>query len=184
MGKQYSEISEQLKDFIQKQKIFFVGSAACDGRVNISPKGMDTLRVMGANRVIWVNLTGSGNGIAAHLLENDRITLMFCAFEGNPMILRIYGHARVFHPRDPEWGEFIPLFPSIPGARQIIDINVDLVQTSCGMAVPYFSFLCERDQLKQWAENKGPEGIEQYWRDRNQVSLDGKPTGIFGKDIT
>ena len=183
MGKQYSEISEQLKDFIHKQKIFFVGSAACDGRVNISPKGMDTLRVMGANRVIWLNLTGSGNEIASHLLENDRITLIFCAFEGNPMILRIYGHSRVFHPRDPEWGEFIRLFPSIPGARQIIDINVDLVQTSCGMAVPYFSYLGERDQLKRWAENKGPEGIKQYWRDRNQVNLDGKPTGIFGKDI-
>ncbi len=177
-GAQSLEIDEELRDFILKQKIFFVGTAACNGRVNISPKGMDTLRVIGKSRVVWLNLTGSGNETAAHLLENDRITLIFCSFEGNPMILRIYGHAKVFHPRNAEWNELISLFPSFTGSRQIIDIDVDLVKTSCGMAVPYFSYQGEREELKHWAENKGSEGIRAYWKEKNQVSLDGKRTGI------
>lgn len=182
MGQRYAEITPRLIQFIQQQKIFFVATAASDGRINLSPKGVDTLRVRGPNRVAWLNLTGSGNETAAHLLDNDRMTLMFCAFEGDPVILRLYGHARLYHPRDPEWGELAPLFPDIPGARQVIDLNVDLAMTSCGMGVPFFEYRGERGQLEAWADRKGKDGIEQYWRQKNQVSIDGKPTKILEPD--
>lgn len=179
MAKQYAQLTDDLTSFIRRQKIFFVGTAATDGRVNVSPKGMDTLRIITPNRIGWLNLTGSGNETAAHLRENDRITIMFCAFEGDPLILRLYGHAMAFHPHDAEWNSLIPFFPMIPGARQIIDISVDLIQTSCGMGVPFFDFKAERDHLEKWAEKKGPEGIQKYWEDKNQISLDGKPTGMI-----
>ena len=179
MGQKYSEISDKLKDFIEQQKIFFVATAAHEGRVNLSPKGMDTLRVIGKNKVIWLNLTGSGNETAAHLSVCDRMTLMFCAFAGNPMILRLYGHASVFHPRDPVWNERLALFPPMVGVRQIIDMEVDLVQISCGMGVPYLDYQGGRDQLNQWAEKKGEEGIKRYWEEKNQRSLDGKSTHIL-----
>lgn len=178
MAQRSKEISAKLTRFMQQQKIFFVGTAARDGRINISPKGMDSLRVLGPNRIVWLNLTGSGNETAAHLAESNRMTIMFCAFEGEPMILRLYGHAQLFHPRDAAWNELIPLFPPIAGARQIIDMAVDMVQTSCGMAVPFFDFREERDQLRQWAEKKGNDGIQSYWEQKNQVSLDGRPTKI------
>lgn len=178
MGKLYAQLTDDLADFIQQQKLFFVGTATNDGRVNVSPKGLDTLRVVTEDRIVWLNLTGSGNETAAHLCENGRITLMFCAFEGDPLILRLYGHARAFHPRDTEWNSLITLFPAIPGARQIIDVSVDLVQTSCGFGVPLFEFKSDRDQLKEWAEKKGPEGIRKYWEEKNHTSLEGKPTGI------
>lgn len=181
MGKLYKQLTDDLAGFIQRQKLFFVGTAADDGRVNVSPKGMDTLRVITEDRVVWLNLTGSSNETAAHLRENDRITLMFCAFEGDPLILRLYGHARIFHPHDTEWDSLITFFPAIPGARQIIDMSVDLVQTSCGFGVPFFEFKAERDQLEKWAEKKGPEGIRQYWEEKNRISLDGKPTGIVAE---
>lgn len=181
MAKQYPQLTDDLSDFIRRQKIFFVGTAASDGRVNVSPKGMDTLRVVSANRIAWLNLTGSGNETAAHLLENNRITLMFCSFEGAPQILRVYGRAQAFHPRDAEWSGLVGFFPAMPGARQIIDVSIELVQTSCGWAVPLFDFNAERDQLEKWAETKGPEGIQKYWEERNRQSLDGKPTGIGAK---
>ena len=178
MGKQYSEISETLQGFIEAQKLFFVATAANDGRVNVSPKGMDSLRVLGSNRVAWLNVTGSGNETAAHLLDTNRMTLMFCAFEGSPMILRLYGRAKAYHPRDQKWQELLELFPTIPGSRNIFDMTVDLVQTSCGMAVPYFDFVAERDDLKTWATNKG-EKLGDYWLEKNQRSIDGMATGIL-----
>jgi hypothetical protein len=181
MGKQYKQLTDDLAGFIQRQKIFFVGTAADGGRINVSPKGMDTLRVVTEDRVVWLNLTGSGNETAAHLREDGRITLMFCAFEGDPLILRLYGHAQIFHPRDAEWDSLIPFFPMIPGARQIIDMSIDLVQTSCGYGVPLFEFKADRDQLEEWAERKGPEGIREYWEEKNQLSLDGRPTGIIAE---
>ena len=134
MGKRFDEIGDRRREFIERQKMFFVGTADSDGRVNVSPKGMDSLKVLGDNRVVWLNLTGSGNETAAHLIENDRMTLMFCAFEGSPLILRLYGHARVIHQRDAEWEGLFSMFRPIPGARQIMDMRVDLVQESCGMA--------------------------------------------------
>lgn len=181
MGRRYAEISDPLKTFIEQQKIFFVGTATDNSRVNISPKGMDSLRVLGANRVIWLNVTGSGNETAAHLLTHPRMTVMFAAFEGAPMILRLYGTARAIHSSDAEWPTLYAHFPENPGARQIFDLSVDLVQTSCGMAVPFFDYVEEREQLNQWAVKKGEEGIHEYWQEKNQLSLDGLPTGMAEK---
>ena len=182
MGQLYTELPDKLKRFIEAQKIFFAGTAAADGRVNISPKGMDSLRVLSKNRVVWLNVTGSGNETSAHVQENPRMTLMFAAFEGNPMILRLYGEAKVIHQTDPEWEERFALFDPLPGARQLFDLSIDLVQTSCGMAVPFFDYTGERDQLNAWANKKGEAGIREYWREKNQVSLDGKPTRIVEKN--
>lgn len=179
MAKQYPNISETLQDFIKAQKIFFVATAARDGRVNVSPKGMDSFRILDKNKVAWLNLTGSGNETAAHLKDINRMTIMFCAFEARPMILRLYGSAKVFHPRDLEWPDKLALFPNMAGSRQIFEMNVDLVQTSCGFGVPLFDYQADRDNLTKWAENKGEEGIENYWQEKNQLSMDGKPTGIF-----
>jgi predicted pyridoxine 5'-phosphate oxidase superfamily flavin-nucleotide-binding protein len=178
----FEEITDKLQHFIKQQKIFFVGTAAADGRVSISPKGMDSLRIVGLNRVLWLNLTGSGNETAAHVLENRRITMMFCSFEKRPLILRLYGQAEIIHPRDAAWQESIALFPEINGARQILDVHVDLVQTSCGYGVPYFDYVSDRDVLEKWADAKGEKGIEDYWRQNNQQSLDGKPTSIIIED--
>lgn len=182
MGKQYDELPKKLTEFINKQKIFFVGTATADSRVNISPKGMDSLRVLGNNQVAWLNVTGSGNETAAHIQLNPRMTIMFCAFEGEPMILRLYGTARVIHKNDAEWSAFYTKFKPLPGARQIFDLTIDLVQTSCGMAVPYFEYEGERELLTDWAIKKGDGGIQQYWEEKNQYSLDQIPTNIVEKN--
>lgn len=176
MSKLYKQITPKFQQFIENQKIFFVATATADSRINLSPKGMDSLRVVNANRVIWLNVTGSGNETAAHVQENPRMTLMFTAFEDNPLILRLYGTAKAIHNDDPEWQLLFPLFSPIPGARQIFDLNVDLVQTSCGMAVPLYDYVGEREQLNTWAAKKGKEGLKAYWEEKNSVSLDGKPT--------
>lgn len=178
MAEQYGEIPDKLKNFIEKQKLFFVATADVEGRVNLSPKGGDCFRVLGPHRVVWLSLTGSGNETAAHLLACNRITLMFCSFEESPMILRLYGGGRTFHPGSTGWEKLIELFPEKTGNRQIFDIDIDLVQTSCGFQVPYFDYMGERDTLDKWAENKGREGIKNYWREKNRLSLEGKPTGI------
>jgi hypothetical protein len=182
MAETFDQITDKLNDFIKQQKIFFVGTAAADGRVNISPKGMDSLRIIDANRVVWLNYTGSANETAAHVLESRRMTMMFCSFEQRPLILRLYGQADIIHPRDASWKENIKRFPDISGARQIFDMHVDLVQTSCGYAVPFFDYVADRDVLEKWADAKGEKGIEDYWRQNNQQSLDGKPTSIIIED--
>lgn len=182
MGQRYSAISDKLRQFIETQKIFFVGTATATGRVNVSPKGMDSLRILDANRVVWLNLTGSGNETAAHIQENPRMTLMFAAFEGKPMILRLYGNAKVIHRNDPDWQALFSLFAPLPGARQVFDLTVDLVQTSCGMGVPCFDYAGERELLDRWALNKGEDGLKTYWKEKNQVTLDGRPTHIMDKN--
>ena len=154
MAKQLASITLELRTFIDQQNIFFVGTAACEGRVNVSPKGMDSLRVVDENKVVWLNLTGSGNETAAHLLQNDRMTIMFCAFEGRPMILRLYGKANIYHERDAIYHQYMELFSTNVGARQIIELHVDLVQTSCGFAVPKMKFQAERTILDDWAEKR------------------------------
>jgi hypothetical protein len=179
MGQKYKQLSEKLIEFISNQKLFFVGTAASDGLINLSPKGMDTLRVLNENRLIWLNLTGSGNETSAHIQEFPRMTLMWAAFEGNPLILRAYGSAKVIHKRDSEWEDLYSHFSSHINARQIFDLNIELVQTSCGMGVPYFQYKGDRDLLPKWAEKKGEYGIKEYWKEKNQVSLDGKPTNIL-----
>ena len=178
MAKHYDAIPQPLTDFIQLQKVFFVATAGTEGRVNLSPKGMDSLRIIDEHTVRWLNVTGSGNETAAHVLENQRMTIMFCAFEGKPMILRLYGNASMVQPGDKDWKSLSQDLPALPGARQIFTLKVDLVQTSCGMGVPFFDFINERDQLNQWAVKKGEQGIKQYWTEQNAESLDGKPTGI------
>jgi len=182
MSQQYAEISDKQREFIENQKLFFVGTATDEGRVNVSPKGMDSLRVIGKNRVVWLNVTGSGNETAAHVQENPRMTIMFTSFEGDPLILRLYGQARVVHMKDADWKELFALFDPLPGTRQIFDMAVDLVQNSCGMAVPFFDYVEEREQLNDWAEKKGVAGIRGYWLEKNQRSLDGLPTNIVEKN--
>lgn len=179
MAQKYPEISDKLKQFIKNQKIFFVGTATTDSRINVSPKGMDSLRVLDNNRVIWLNVTGSGNETSAHVQENPRMTIMFTAFEGNPMILRLYGEAKVIHRNNKEWDDLYSQLPTTAGARQIFDLSVDLVQTSCGMGTPFFDYASEREQLNNWAVKRGESGLKEYWEEKNQLSLDGKPTNIM-----
>lgn len=181
MAKRYTELNDRLIAFIRAQKIYFVGTAAATGNVNVSPKGMDSLLVTGPNRVLWLNVTGSGNESAAHLLLNPRMTLMFCAFEGTPLILRLYGTARSIHPGDPQWQEMLAQFPPIPGPRQLYDFAIDLVQTSCGMAVPFFDYQDERQQLNDLALKIGEDGLREYREAKNQFSIDGFPTLIVEK---
>ena len=178
MANKLDALTSTLIEFIENQKLFFVATAMGEGRINLSPKGMDTFRILSPNHILWLNLTGSGNETATHLRFDDRMTIMFCAFEGKPMILRLYGKARVSHERDPFWKENIDLFPHIPGSRQLIDMQIDLVQTSCGLAVPLMDFKEERDLLKIWAEKKGKEGLQKYYLQKNTISLDGHETGI------
>lgn len=183
MGKQYETLSEPLIEFIAEQKIFFVGTATADSRVNVSPKGMDSFRVLGKNRVAWLNVTGSGNETSAHIQLNPRMTIMFCAFEGEPLILRLYGTAKVIHKNDVGWNKLFPLFAPLAGARQIFDLSIDLVQTSCGMAVPYYSYAEDREMLSDWAMKKGEDGLKIYWREKNQMSIDGIPTNIVARNV-
>lgn len=179
MGQKFAQLETKQIEFIQKQHLFFVGTAGAGGRVNVSPKGMDTLRVIDTHKVVWLNLTGSGNESAAHVAENGRMTLMFCSFERAPLILRLYGQAQVLHPRDAQWGHYVTLFPPYAGARQLFELTIDMVQTSCGFAVPFFEYSGERETLAAWADQKGEEGLAQYWQEKNQLSLDGQPTYIF-----
>ncbi len=178
------KLTEKLRAFIGRQPLFFVATAGRDGRVNVSPKGMETLRIADDNRIVWLNLTGSGNETAAHLREQNRMTLMFCAFEGDAMILRVYGQAGIIHPRDSEWESAAADFPVIAGSRQIFDMSIDLVQISCGTGVPIMSFVESRGEkeLAPYYENMGPEGVEKYWRRKNLRSIDGRDTGIVGED--
>lgn len=179
MGKIIEELTPQLEKFIRDQKIFFVGTAMEDGRINVSPKGLDSLYILNSREVLWLNLTGSGNETAAHLLKKNRMTLMFCSFDRNPLILRLYGTAETFHVRDSVFEDYNSLFPKIAGARQIFKLNIEMVQTSCGFGVPLMDFVSERETLELWAENKGEDGIIDYWKEKNTISLDGEPTGIF-----
>lgn len=178
MAKFFPKLSTTLQGFIEEQQMFFVATADTDGRVNLSPKGLDSLRVLSPHRIIWLNLTGSGNETAAHLLGANRMTLMFCSFVGNPLILRIYGSAKAVYPSDPEWGNLYREFPDMAGARQIFDVEIESVQTSCGYAVPLYDFVDQRSRLLDSAEQKGEAVIQQYWADKNMESIDGKPTGL------
>jgi len=178
MANFFPTINPKLQKFITSQKIFFVATADISGRVNLSPKGIDTLRVPDENRIIWLNLTGSGNETAAHIMAVNRITLMFCAFEQKPLIVRIYGSASIIHPDNPLWDDLLAQFPTITGVRQIFDIQVQSAQTSCGWGVPYFSYHGERNELTRWTEKQGEDGIKKYWEERNQLSIDGKPTDL------
>jgi hypothetical protein len=174
MANVYPEITPELQRFIERQPLFFVATAplAAEGHVNLSPKGQECFRVLGTDRVAYLDLTGSGNETAAHLAENGRITFMFCAFAGAPRILRLHGMGRVVLPATDEWAALAPSFPALPGARQIILAEIQRVSTSCGMAVPLMDYTGQRDNLRVWAEAKGADGLVAYREEKNRRSID------------
>ncbi|MFM4704591.1 pyridoxamine 5'-phosphate oxidase family protein [Aeromonas bivalvium] len=179
MGQLFEALSPRHVTFIEAQKIYFVGTAAREGTVNLSPKGGDSLRILGPNTLAWLNLTGSGNESAAHVLQHPRMTVMFCAFEGAPLILRAYGRARVLHRGDTEWESALARFPASVAARQVFLLDIERVQTSCGMSVPLYDYQGDREDLANWSARQGREGIEAYWRKKNQRSLDGLESEIL-----
>jgi hypothetical protein len=181
MAKFSDSILDHHQAFIEKQKMFFVSSAplSAAGHVNLSPKGIDSFRVLSDREVAYMDIIGSGNETSAHLLENGRITLMFCAFEGPPNILRLYGKGRTVLPADSEWQQLADHFKLQLATRQIIVADIHLVQTSCGFSVPLYEYIGERDHAQKWAETKGIEGLEAYKAEKNRVSLDGLPTSLF-----
>lgn len=179
MSDKFPSLSIALSEFITRQHMFFIATAAKNGRVNMSPKGHESLRVLGPNEILWLNLTGSGNETAAHLLDSNRMTIMWCAFEGPPQILRVYGEAKTIHPNHPDWNSCAKLIPAPISARQYFKLKIDLVQTSCGFTVPLMDYQQDRDILEKWAENRGEDGVRKYWQDKNTTSIDGFPTGIL-----
>jgi len=178
MAKQFDSLSPAHRSFIEEQHMFFVATAAPEGRVNLSPKGMDSLVVMGENRILWLNLTGSGNETSCHLLQANRMTMMWCSFTTRPQILRCYGSARTVQEGDADWADLLAHFPAHRSARQIYDMSIDMVQTSCGYAVPFMDYAGERDTMQKWVDGKSDAELREYWRDRNAETLDGKPTRI------
>jgi hypothetical protein len=179
MGDRFAALTDKHVEFIGQQHLYFVGTAGAEGFVNVSPKGMDSFRVIDNSTVAWMNLTGSGNESAAHVLENGRMTIMFCSFDKQPLILRMYGVASVFHPRDSQWDRMSTLFPDYVGARQIFQLKIEVVQGSCGYAVPFYEHQGERPTLDNWAQKRGRDGIEAYWKDRNTTTINDKDTGIL-----
>ena len=178
MAKFYTELDNSLRRFIAEQKIFFTASAPNDGRVNLSPKGMDSFRCLDHKTVAYLDLTGSGNETAAHIFENGRLTIMFCSFTEKPLILRLYGRGRVILKNDEDWNRLYSNFTPIIGERQIIVLEIESLQTSCGFAVPVYELKEEREKLVEWAENKGENGLLEYRQTKNQISIDGLPTHL------
>ena len=182
MAKQFPQLEEHHHRYIKAQHMFFTATAASTGRVNISPRSTDMFRVLGDNAVLYLDRTGSGNETAAHLRADPRMTIMFCAVEGPPLIMRLYGEGRVIHRDSAEYaGLLADQFDNAAplGARQMVRLDFDLVQTSCGYGVPLFDYKEERPQMDAWAKAKGVDGIEAYWHEKSEVSLDGLPTGLF-----
>jgi hypothetical protein len=181
MSEFLDQITPELAKFIRAQPVFFVATAAPGSRINLSPKGMDTFRVLDEKRVAYLDLTGSGNETAAHLLHDGRITIMFCSFDSNAEIARIYGRGAVIRPDDKRWTELIAHFPKISGLRQIMEISVESAMTSCGYGVPRMGETGEmtgRDTLEKYWTTRGEEKKEQYQRKHNVQSIDGLPTGM------
>ncbi|MGD8215135.1 pyridoxamine 5'-phosphate oxidase family protein [Aestuariimicrobium sp. Y1814] len=179
----YDSIEPKLVDFINRQHMFFVGTAAADGRVNVSPKGLDSFRVLGPHQVAWLSGTGSGNETAAHIRQVPRMTIMFCSFEHRPWILRLYGTPTMVQPGDDRWDELLALFPPMLGARQIYLLDVDEAMTACGYGVPLYSFEGERETLHLWSKKKGHDGLVRYQHEKNSVSIDGFDTGLQTEDL-
>jgi hypothetical protein len=168
-------ITPALAEWLRDQPMFFVATAPRDGHVNVSPKGYATLRVLGERRVAYLDLTGSGVETIAHIRDNGRVTLMWCAFSGNPRIARVYGTGRVHELGSAGFDELAPNFDLLAGARAIIDIDVDRISTSCGYAVPLMDLVEDRDRLQRWAEAKGEPGLVDYRAGKNAASIDGLP---------
>ena len=183
MGKIHEAISHELAAWIGTQPMFFVGTAplAQGGHVNISPKGLDTLRILGPRRVAYLDLTGSGAETIAHVRENGRIVLMFCAFSGPPKIVRFHGNGTVVTPGSEAWARLSAQFPDYPGARAVVDVAVTRIGDSCGYGVPTFENPKQRGTLQRWSESKGAEGLLAYRRQKNAHSIDGLP-GLAPED--
>ena len=177
MGKTSDSISPELRTWLGSQWIFFVSTApsAADGHINCSPKGGDTFRVLSERVVAYLDLTGSGIETIAHFQENGRVVIMFCAFAGAPRIVRLHGKGEVVYPGDPGFNDLLPQFPKRPGVRSILRVHLTRVSDSCGFATPMFDYVGERDTLDKWCETKGPEGLADYRRKKNQESIDGIP---------
>jgi len=176
MSQKFPALEPQHKAFIVRQKIYFVASAAPEGRVNVSPKGMASFAVLGDNCVAYLDCTGSGSETRAHLLVLPRLTIMFTAFEGDPVVLRLYEKGHSFLRGSAEYAALLPHFEEMPGARQIVRLDVDSVHTSCGMAVPYFDYRGERENLARHWTRLGLANLRKYWVQKNMVSIDGLPT--------
>ena len=182
MAKDYPALNAHHREFIARQHMFFTASAAAGTRINISPRSTDWLRIVSDNAVVYLDRTGSGNETAAHMRADGRLTIMFCAVDGPPLILRLYGQGTAI-PRGSSayaallvdhFGGNEPL-----GGRQMMRLDFDLVKTSCGYGVPFYDYRGERDTMDRWAESKGEDGIAAYWREKNLESMDGLPTGLF-----
>lgn len=175
MAESMTYIKDVHEKFIRAQSMFFVASAPLDaeGHVNVSPKGLDTFRILGPTTVAYLDLTGSGVETIAHLRENGRIVLMFCAFQGPPNILRLHGRGRVVEPSSAEFHDLASRFPTYLSTRSIVVVEISRVSDSCGYGVPLMKYEGERSQLRDWARKKGPEGLVAYRREKNQASIDG-----------
>ena len=180
MGKFFDSMTKPHQEFIARQHIFFVSSAPLsgEGHVNLSPKGMDSFRILSPNCVAYMDIVSSGNETSAHMLENGRVTFMFCAFDGAPNILRLYGRGRTILERDPEWESLSRHFNLLPSTRQLIYADIAKVQTSCGYGVPLYEYTGERDQHFKWADKLGASGLQEYSQEHNFISLDGLPTPL------
>jgi hypothetical protein len=178
----YEQLNDKLIAFIREQHLFFVASSAKEGRINCSPKGMETLRVLNEKTVAYLDLTGSGAETAAHARADGRLTMMFCSFCEKPLILRLYGRGEIVRPTDLAWSDLKPNFPDILGQRQIVVLHVESVQTSCGFSIPKMELVEPRNDLVTWAEKKGPDGLVEYRAKKNRMSIDGLPTGL-GVDV-
>jgi hypothetical protein len=185
MAQKFTAIEPKHRQFIERQHVFFVASAAEGARVNVSPKGLDALRILDPNRIVYLDRTGSGNETAAHMLADGRLTVMFCAFEGPPLILRLYGRGRVVRRGGDEYGQLLAVQfggEEPIGARQMVLLDIDLVQTSCGYGVPNYAYRGERPSLDNWAASKGEAGLDVYRHEKNELSIDGLPTGLFAEE--
>jgi hypothetical protein len=175
MGKLYEEIDADLQAFIEAQRMFFVATAPIDaiGHVNLSPKGLDTFRVLTPRIVAYLDYVGSGAETIAHLKENGRIVIMFCAFQGPPKIIRVHGRGEILQPQDLEYQRLRPLFPAVPSGRAIITVSIQRISDSCGFGVPLYEYERQRSQLADWADRKGQDGLLAYQAERNACSIDG-----------
>lgn len=179
----FNQLNQEIIDFIQKQKIYFVSSTTQDGYINLSPKGVNSLRVLNNNRIIWINSTGSTNETSSNIQRDNRMTIMFCSFEKQSLIVKLFGKAKVVHKNDAEYKELESLLPKISGTRQIFDFDLELVITLCGSAVPYFEYQEQREELNEYWDKAGENGLKDYWKKKNTISLNGYETNIIKKNI-
>ena len=182
MATKFDKLNSEIINFMQNQHIYFCATAGYEGYVNVSPRDTKTLKILNDNKIVWLNFTGSGNETSTHIQENGRMTLMYCAFEGDALMLKIYGKAKVYHPRDQKYQELISYFDGYEefvGNRQIFELDIELVITSCGEGVPYFEYKGEREALKIWSEKKGKDGIKEYWKENNSISINEVNTNIL-----